>query len=175
LHELSDEDLVRDRRARREAVRQAVITEQRRTPTRDPEKPAWGPAVPARQARFHASRCVVSRGGARSVRATNLALSRQPRRLGAIQRPKRRLQPLGFRREFLKLPLDAGSQHTQVSHAPQRTDQPDTHRSGPRSTLRPPAVRGAGSLQLSVQRPSSKNDLINKSERRGSASLASIL
>ncbi len=31
LHELSDEDLFRDRRARREAVRQAVIAEQRRT------------------------------------------------------------------------------------------------------------------------------------------------
>ena len=30
LHELSDEDLFRDRRARREAVRQAVIAEQRR-------------------------------------------------------------------------------------------------------------------------------------------------
>ena len=38
LHELSDEDLFRDRRARREAVRQAVIAEQRRVPTRD-EKP----------------------------------------------------------------------------------------------------------------------------------------
>ncbi len=34
LHELSDEDLFRDRRARREAVRQAVIAEQRRAPTR---------------------------------------------------------------------------------------------------------------------------------------------
>jgi hypothetical protein len=45
LHELSDEDLFRDRRARREAVRQAVITEQRRTPTREPEKPP-GPAQP---------------------------------------------------------------------------------------------------------------------------------
>ena len=33
LHELSDEDLFRDRRARREAVRQAVIAEQRRAPT----------------------------------------------------------------------------------------------------------------------------------------------
>jgi hypothetical protein len=31
LHELSDEDLFRDRRARREAVRQAVVAEQRRT------------------------------------------------------------------------------------------------------------------------------------------------
>jgi transposase InsO family protein len=45
LHELSDEDLFRDRRARREAVRQAVIAEQRRVPTRQPEKPA-GPAQP---------------------------------------------------------------------------------------------------------------------------------
>ncbi len=43
LHELSDEDLFRDRRARREAVRQAVITEQRRTPTRQSEKPAAPP------------------------------------------------------------------------------------------------------------------------------------
>jgi transposase InsO family protein len=40
LHELSDEDLFRDRRARREAVRQAVIAEQRRTPPRPPKKPA---------------------------------------------------------------------------------------------------------------------------------------
>ena len=40
LHELSDEDLFRDRRARREAVRQAVISEQRRTSVRSPEKPA---------------------------------------------------------------------------------------------------------------------------------------
>ena len=39
LHELSDEDLFRDRRARREAVRQAVIAEQRRAPTKQPEKP----------------------------------------------------------------------------------------------------------------------------------------
>jgi hypothetical protein len=46
LHELSDEDLFRDRRARREAVRQAVISEQRRVPTRQPEKPS-GPAQPA--------------------------------------------------------------------------------------------------------------------------------
>ena len=45
LHELSDEDLFRDRRARREAVRQAVIAEQRRTATRQPEKPAM-PAQP---------------------------------------------------------------------------------------------------------------------------------
>jgi transposase InsO family protein len=45
LHELSDEDLFRDRRARREAVRQAVISEQRRTPTRPQQKPA-GPAQP---------------------------------------------------------------------------------------------------------------------------------
>lgn len=46
LHELSDQDLFRDRRARREAVRQAVIAEQRRVPTRQPEKPS-GPAQPA--------------------------------------------------------------------------------------------------------------------------------
>ena len=46
LHELSDEDLFRDRRARREAVRQAVISEQRRVPTRQPEKPS-DPAQPA--------------------------------------------------------------------------------------------------------------------------------
>jgi hypothetical protein len=45
LHGLSDEDLFRDRRARREAVRQAVITEQGRIPTRQPEKPA-PPAQP---------------------------------------------------------------------------------------------------------------------------------
>ena len=45
LHELSDEDLFRDRRARREAVRQAVISEQRRTPTRPPEE-AGQAAVP---------------------------------------------------------------------------------------------------------------------------------
>jgi hypothetical protein len=45
LHELSDEDLFRDRRARREAVRQAVISEQRRAPARSQEKPA-GPAQP---------------------------------------------------------------------------------------------------------------------------------
>jgi transposase InsO family protein len=37
LHELSDEDLFRDRRARREAVRQAVIAEQRRAETRGQE------------------------------------------------------------------------------------------------------------------------------------------
>jgi transposase InsO family protein len=43
LHELTDEDLFRDRRARREAVRQAVIAEQRRAPARPAEKPA-GPA-----------------------------------------------------------------------------------------------------------------------------------
>ena len=43
LHELSDEDLFRDRRARREAVRQAVITEQRRVPAGPAEKLA-GPA-----------------------------------------------------------------------------------------------------------------------------------
>ena len=39
LHELSDEDLFRDRRARREAVRQAVIAEQRRASTPSGEKP----------------------------------------------------------------------------------------------------------------------------------------
>ena len=38
LHELSDEDLFRDRRARREAVRQAVISEQRRAPAPKPQK-----------------------------------------------------------------------------------------------------------------------------------------
>jgi transposase InsO family protein len=38
LHELSDEDLFRDRRARREAVRQAVIAEQRAASTRPQEK-----------------------------------------------------------------------------------------------------------------------------------------
>ena len=43
LHELSDEDLFRDRRARREAVRQAVIAEQRRAQPREAEKPP-GPA-----------------------------------------------------------------------------------------------------------------------------------
>jgi hypothetical protein len=37
LHELSDEDLFRDRRARREAVRQAVIAEQRRAQIRGQE------------------------------------------------------------------------------------------------------------------------------------------
>jgi hypothetical protein len=51
LHELSDEDLFRDRRARREAVRHAVIAEQRRaaqSPAREkppataaPEFDAW--------------------------------------------------------------------------------------------------------------------------------------
>ena len=40
LHELSDEDLFRDRRARREAVRQAVIAEQRRASTPQRERPA---------------------------------------------------------------------------------------------------------------------------------------
>jgi transposase InsO family protein len=45
LHELSDEDLFRDRRARREAVRQAVISEQRRVPARPQEKPTE-PAAP---------------------------------------------------------------------------------------------------------------------------------
>jgi transposase InsO family protein len=43
LHELSDEDLFRDRRARREAVRQAVIAEQHRTPATKPQKPARAP------------------------------------------------------------------------------------------------------------------------------------
>ena len=43
LHELSDEDLFRDRRARREAVRQAVIAEQRHAQAGLVEKPA-GPA-----------------------------------------------------------------------------------------------------------------------------------
>ena len=45
LHDLTDEDLFRDRRARREAVRQAVIADQRRSPSREAEKPA-GPAKP---------------------------------------------------------------------------------------------------------------------------------
>jgi transposase InsO family protein len=40
LHELSDEDLFRDRRARREAVRQAVIAQQRRASRPAPETPA---------------------------------------------------------------------------------------------------------------------------------------
>ncbi len=49
LHDLSDRDLFRDRRARREAVRQAVVAEQRRArrsaapEDRDPEPP---PALP---------------------------------------------------------------------------------------------------------------------------------
>ena len=44
LHELSDEDLFRDRRARREAVRQAVIAEQRRAQVPPPIKaPAAAP------------------------------------------------------------------------------------------------------------------------------------
>jgi hypothetical protein len=38
LHELTDEDLFRDRRARREAVRQAAISEQRRAPAKKAEK-----------------------------------------------------------------------------------------------------------------------------------------
>jgi transposase InsO family protein len=38
LHGLSDEDLFRDRRARREAVRQAVVAEQRRAPASTAEK-----------------------------------------------------------------------------------------------------------------------------------------
>jgi putative transposase len=50
LHELSDQDLFRDRRARREAVRQAVIAEQKRGPARPlepqrstlpPEQDGW--------------------------------------------------------------------------------------------------------------------------------------
>ena len=44
LHELSDEDLFRDRRARREAVRQAVIAEQRRAKTAVPAQPIASPA-----------------------------------------------------------------------------------------------------------------------------------
>ena len=40
LHELSDQDLFRDRRARREAVRQAVINEQRRTQTSTAKEPS---------------------------------------------------------------------------------------------------------------------------------------
>jgi transposase InsO family protein len=43
LHELTDEDLFRDRRARREAVREAVVAEQRRAQPREAEKPT-GPA-----------------------------------------------------------------------------------------------------------------------------------
>jgi transposase InsO family protein len=47
LHELSDRDLFRDRRARREAVRQAVIAEQRRTPAPEPNgQIAPAPAAP---------------------------------------------------------------------------------------------------------------------------------
>jgi hypothetical protein len=45
LHEFSDEDLFRDRRARREAVRQAVVAEQRRT--RAPTETQSAPAAPA--------------------------------------------------------------------------------------------------------------------------------
>jgi Mu transposase-like protein len=44
LHELSDEDLFRDRRARREAVRQAVIAEQRRAASPPEEPPPPPPA-----------------------------------------------------------------------------------------------------------------------------------
>ena len=44
LHELSDADLFRDRRARREAVRQAVIAEQRRAKTAVPAKPDASPS-----------------------------------------------------------------------------------------------------------------------------------
>jgi transposase InsO family protein len=44
LHELSDEDLFRDRRARREAVRQAVIAEQRRAKTAALAQPDASPA-----------------------------------------------------------------------------------------------------------------------------------
>jgi hypothetical protein len=43
LHELSDEDLFRDRRARREAVRQAVIAEQRRAPAHRRVEPVEPP------------------------------------------------------------------------------------------------------------------------------------
>ena len=43
LHELSDEDLFRDRRARREAVRQAVISEQRRALAPKAQKPTSPP------------------------------------------------------------------------------------------------------------------------------------
>ena len=43
LHELSDEDLFRDRRARREAVRQAVVAEQRRAKTATPQEPEASP------------------------------------------------------------------------------------------------------------------------------------
>ena len=49
LHELSDEDLFRDRRARREAVRQAVIAEQRRARTaRRRSRPAGAGAAAVR-------------------------------------------------------------------------------------------------------------------------------
>ncbi|MHB1834212.1 MAG: hypothetical protein ACYCXW_04535, partial [Solirubrobacteraceae bacterium] len=47
LHELSDEDLFRDRRARREAVRQAVIAEQQRAPRPTQEKPRRPPRAAA--------------------------------------------------------------------------------------------------------------------------------
>jgi transposase InsO family protein len=43
LHQLTDEELFRDRRARREVVRQAVIAEQRRAPACEPEKPTRPP------------------------------------------------------------------------------------------------------------------------------------
>lgn len=55
LHELTDEDLFRDRRARREAVRQAVVAEQHRAPAREAEKPA-GPAKRSRRMRGRGSR-----------------------------------------------------------------------------------------------------------------------
>jgi len=45
LHELTDEDLFRDRRARREAVRQAVIAERRHAASPSAQKPA--PPAPA--------------------------------------------------------------------------------------------------------------------------------
>jgi hypothetical protein len=45
LHELSDEDLFRDGRARREAVRQAVIAEQRRAATAPEEEPHSPPPL----------------------------------------------------------------------------------------------------------------------------------
>ncbi|MGB0092439.1 MAG: Mu transposase C-terminal domain-containing protein [Solirubrobacteraceae bacterium] len=50
LHELTDEDLFRDRRARREAVRQAVISEQRRAPVREAGEPTPPPEAKPRDA-----------------------------------------------------------------------------------------------------------------------------
>jgi hypothetical protein len=61
-----------------------------------------------------------------------------------------------------------------ITHRSLPTKQ-DTHRSRPCPTLRPPAVRGAGSLQHSACNGCrARNDLINKPERLGSASLARI-